>query len=182
MPALEAAVDEQIGTGDERAVVGREEERGVGDVRHLTAAAEGSTVTFAAAGRGDAAEVEVGWQRAGDHLRVPRSRAHRVHAYTEATELQRGGLGEPTQRELARGVRGGPGRDEEPVDGRDVDDRPTTAPTHRFDHRLDADERSELVDLEDPPNRLDRGVGDRGQMQNRGVVDEDVDVSGRLHE
>jgi hypothetical protein len=42
-----------------------------------------------------------------------------------------------------------------------------TAPAHRFDHRLDADERSELVDLEDLPNRLDRGVGDRGQMQDR---------------
>ena len=37
----------------------------------------------------------------------------------------------------------------------------------------------ELVHLEDPADGLDRGVGDRGQMQDRGVVDEDVDVTGR---
>ena len=41
---------------------------------------------------------------------------------------------------------------------------------------------AELVDLEDPPDRLDRGVGDRGQMQDRRVVHEDGDVTGRLDE
>src|SRR5580765_801223 len=114
----DAPVDHEVGTGDEAALVGREEQRGVGDVAHAAAATDGEVLAVASARFHHCVEIEVGWQRVGDHLHVPRRGADGVHADVERTELEGGRLGEAAHRELAPRVRSRSRRREHAVDRR----------------------------------------------------------------
>ena len=89
MPALMPPSTSEVGAGDERALVGREEQRGVGDVAHLAAAPDAATRWRSPPPRGDAApKSKSGGSAADHHLHVPGRRAHRVDADAEAARAR----------------------------------------------------------------------------------------------
>ena len=108
------------------------------------------------------------------HLGIAEHRADDVRPHPALAVLERDDLGQAAQRELGGGVRAGERRALHRVDRADVDDRTGTRRAQEREAGADAEERSEHVDPHHPLELGGRGRVDRGEMQDRRVVDEHV--------
>ena len=109
------------------------------------------------------------------HLGVARGRTDDVAPDAVLAVLERRHLRQPAQRELGRRVRDRRRHAGDGIDRADVDDAPVPRAAQERETRPGAEERADRVDAQDPFEDVERRVVDGRQMQDGGVVHEDVE-------
>jgi len=161
-----AAVDDELGAGDERSFVGGEEQHSIGDLDRLADAAQRR--------QGDLVVALTGVGRIQHRRHV--ARMHGVDPHPRRPVAHRGGLGIDPHGTL-RGVIGRvtAGAADKSHDRTDIDDRPATGLRHLFGGELGAEKDARLIDRDDPvPAVQTVGIADRA-AGDAGVVHQDVE-------
>src|SRR5579885_2438637 len=160
-----AAVNHEFGAGYERRLIRGEEQDDVGDLF-------GRARALHRRHRGDRVE-----KLPGQHVRhrgLDHSGMHRVDADVVGCVVDRADLAQNPDRALGSVIRGGSRGTDNSVDGGNVDDRASSPPAHRRHRRLHPQPHALLIDRDDGIPFLLAGVFEAVEVENSGIVDEDV--------
>src|ERR1700730_12820610 len=184
-----AAVDDQLGTGHERGLVGSQKDDAGGDVFGRSQAAERVELDEVRALACHVGAVLLGaaFHHGGDQRRLDVARMDRVDAYlvTARGAFERHGFGEEAHRALARAVGGGSLAADEAEDRGNHDDGAEMLARRALGlHRGDGRPRAEVDAVDVHPHErapiLRRRVGERPLAGYARVVDQHVEEPERL--